>query len=117
MNIEIIREYCLSKKGVTESFPFDNTTLVFKVMDKMFLLASLNEPTHFNAKCDAEYAVELREKYEAVQPGWHMNKNYWNTVDYVSGLPDELILFLIDHSYNLVVAGLTKKVKVALEQM
>lgn len=117
MNIEILREYCLNKKGVTESFPFDQTTLVFKVMDKMFLLASLDEPTHFNAKCDPEYAIELREKYDDIKPGWHMNKKYWNTVDYVSGLPDELILNLIDHSYSLVVEGLSNKLKSALQQL
>jgi predicted DNA-binding protein (MmcQ/YjbR family) len=81
MNIEQIREYCLKKKGVTEEFPFDEETLVFKVMGKIFILASLDSiPLQFNLKCDPEKAIELREEYEAVQPGYHMNKRHWNTV-------------------------------------
>ena len=81
MNIEQIREYCLKKKGVTEEFPFDEETLVFKVMGKIFLLASLDSiPLQFNLKCKPEKAIELREEYEAVRPDYHMNKRHWNTI-------------------------------------
>ena len=97
-------------KGVTESFPFGEDTLVFKVMDKMFLLISISEPYQFNAKCDPEYAVELREKYDSIIPGYHMNKKHWNSVNYFE-LPDQLALSLIDHSYVLVKQSLTKKMK------
>jgi predicted DNA-binding protein (MmcQ/YjbR family) len=110
MNIEFIREYCLKMKGVTESFPFGEDTLVFKVMDKMFLLISISEPDQFNVKCDPEYAVELRENYDSIIPGYHMNKKHWNSVKYFE-LPDQLVLSLIDHSYVLVKQSLTKKIK------
>lgn len=115
MNIEIIRTYCLNKKGVTESFPFNADTLVFKVMEKMFLLTSLNNPNSINLKCEAEYAIELREKYDAIQPGFHMNKTLWNTVEIQTGLDDKFILDLIDHSYNQVVLGFSKKKRMELE--
>ncbi len=109
MNIEEIREHCISKKFVEETFPFDEDTLVFKVMGKMFLLISLSEANRFNAKCDPERCVELREQYSEIIPGWHMNKKMWNTV-YVDGsLPRKLILELIDHSYDEVVKGMPKK--------
>lgn len=109
MNIEEIREYCIAKEFVEETFPFDEDTLVFKVMGKMFLLISLNESNHFNVKCDPEYAVELRERYTEIIPGWHMNKTLWNTV-YVDGsLPKKLLMDLIDHSYAEVVKKLPKK--------
>ncbi len=117
MNIEIIRNYCLNKKGVTESFPFGHDTLVFKVMEKMFLLTSLNEPHTINLKCEAEYAIELREKYDAVQPGYHMNKVLWNTVEIATGLDDKFILELIDHSYNQVIMGFSKKKRAELENL
>lgn len=81
MNIETLREYCLLKKGVSEGFPFGETTLVFKVMNKIFLLVSLDaSPLQFNAKCDPDKAIELREQYDAIKPGYHMNKKHWNTV-------------------------------------
>jgi predicted DNA-binding protein (MmcQ/YjbR family) len=109
MNIEQIREYCLKKKGVTEEFPFDEETLVFKVMGKIFLLASLESfPLQINIKCDPEKAFELREEYEAVQPGYHMNKKHWNTIIIDGSVPVKQVFEWIDDSYNLVVAGLKK---------
>jgi len=110
MNIEEIRNYCLAKPGVTEGFPFDETTLVFKVMNKMFALTGLEgDPPFLNLKCDPDRAIELRGQYESVQPGWHMNKAQWNSVYFTGGIPRDLILELIDHSYDLVVARLKKK--------
>ncbi len=111
MNIEDIRDYCLSKEFVDEGFPFDNDTLVFKVMSKMFLLISLKEPNHFNVKCDPEKAVELREQFSEVVAGWHMNKTKWNTV-YVDGsLTRKQLIEMIDHSYDEVIKGLPKKLQ------
>ena len=112
MNVETIREYCLLKTGCSESFPFGEETLVFKVGDKIFALMGLNsEDPGINLKCDPEYAIELREQYEAILPGYHMNKKHWNTVKIAQGLSDSLIKELIDHSYNLVYKSLPKKVK------
>lgn len=109
MNIEQIREYCLKKKGITEEFPFDEETLVFKVVGKIFLLALLESiPLQINLKCDPEKAIELREEYEAVQPGYHMNKKHWNTIIIDGTVPAKKILEWIDDSYNLVVSGLKK---------
>lgn len=114
MNIEELRLYCLSKKGVTEDFPFDETTLVFKVMDKMFALTDLEGQFSVNLKCDPDKAIELREKHSAVQPGYHMNKKHWNTV-YVDGsVSEEQIKSWINDSYNLVVNKLTKAKKAEL---
>ena len=110
MDIESFHTYCLSKKGVEETFPFDEVTLVFKVMGKMFALTSLKaEVFRVNLKCDPEKALELREEYPAIIPGWHMNKKHWNTVYFEEGLEDALLIELIDHSYDLVVKGLKKK--------
>lgn len=111
MDVEQIREYCLKKKDATESLPFDDETLVFKVGGKMFCLLSLRPPYTINLKCEPEYAVELREKYEAITPGYHMNKKHWNTIDLNSNLTDWLICEWIDHSYELVRKGLPKKQK------
>lgn len=112
MNIEGIRSYCLQKNGVEESFPFDEDTLVFKVGGKIFLLLSLNsDPIQFNVKCDPEKAVELREEYSSVLPGYHMSKKHWNTIIYDGTARDVLIKEWIDHSYELVFSGLTKKIK------
>jgi len=109
INVEQIREHCLRKKGVTEEFPFDEETLVFKVMGKIFILASLDTiPLQVNLKCDPEKAIEFREEYEAVQPGYHMNKKHWNTVILDGSIPNRKILEWIDHSYDLVAAGLKK---------
>ena len=110
MNIEEFRTYCLSKKYVTECFPFDETTLVFKVADKMFALCGLDRhPTQVNLKCDPEKAIQLREDYEDVIEGFHMSKKHWNTITIEGSISKELIVELINHSYDLVVKGMTKK--------
>ena len=112
MDIETFRDYCLAKKHVTESFPFDNDTLVFKVAGKMFALASLEKhPLTVNLKCDPEKALELREQFEEIKPGYHMNKQHWNTVTTQGKLPQKFICELIDNSYNLIVQSLSKKQK------
>ena len=112
MNTEGIRSYCLQKNGVEESFPFDSSTLVFKVGGKIFLLMSLTSETlQFNIKCDPEKAVELREEYSCVLPGYHMSKKHWNTIVYDGTVRDSLIKEWIDHSYDLVFSGLSKKIK------
>ncbi len=111
MNIETLREYCLSKSHVQETFPFGEETLVFKVMDKIFLLAGLDEADRFNVKCDPEKAVSLREQYEEVQPGYHMNKTHWNTVFMNGRLRDNQLKEMIDHSYDLIVKSLSKNKK------
>ena len=111
MDLEKIRSYCLKKKGVTETLPFDEETPVYKVMGKMFLLSNLTPPVSINIKCDPELAVEFRERYEAVTPGFHMNKTHWNTVLLDGTVPDKYIFEWIDMSYNLVVASLPRKVR------
>lgn len=119
MNIEHFREYCISKKGVTESFPFGEETLVFKVMGKMFALTGLEtNPASANLKCDPERAIELREEYDGlIIPGYHMSKVHWNTVELERNIPQELVLELIDHSYDLVVKSLTKKLQAELASL
>lgn len=103
MNIEDIREYCLAKENVEESFPFDEDTLVFKVNGKMFLLLSLTDsPTQFNVKCDPEMAIQLRGEFDAVQPGYHMNKKHWNTIIVNGSLSKKMLQEQIDNSYALV---------------
>ena len=110
MDIETIREYCLAKKEVEEGFPFGETTLVFKVRGKIFLLTGLENPVlQFNVKCDPEQAIEWREQYDAVQPGYHMNKKMWNTVVVDGSIPGKIIRQMIDDSYRLVVESLPKK--------
>ena len=117
MNIEVFREYCLSKKGVTEGFPFDEKTLVFKVMGKMFALCGLEHvPSQANLKCDPDRAIELRESYDGIIEGWHMSKVHWNTV-FMEQLPPKLLTELIDHSYNLVISKFTKKLRAELEAL
>jgi len=111
MNIEEFREYCLSKPGVTEEFPFNETTLVFKVMGKMFALTNLDGEWSLALKCDPDKAIELREQYPAIQPGYHMSKVHWNTVYMDGSLSRDLILDLVDHSYQLVVDKLPAKLK------
>ena len=108
MDLEKVREYCLKKKGVTESLPFNEDSPVYKVMGRIFCIGNLNPPTSINLKCDPEKAVELREKYDDVQPGYHMNKMHWNTIFFASNIPDKLIYELIDDSYNLIVTKLPK---------
>lgn len=110
MNIETLREYCLAKKAAEEGFPFGESTIVFKVHGKIFLLAGLDAPTlQFNVKCDPERAIEWREQFSAVLPGYHMNKKLWNTVLVDGSIPAKLLREMIDDSYNLVVASLPKK--------
>jgi len=108
MNIEELREYCLLKKGVTECFPFDEVTLVFKVGGKMFALSNLDGEPSVNLKCDPEKAIELREQYSSIVPGYHMNKTHWNTVYMDSNIPNKLLKELIDLSYKLIVESLPK---------
>lgn len=109
MNIEEFRIYCLEKPAVTEEFPFGPETLVFKVAGKVFALTGLDEINFkVNLKCDPDYAIELRESYEEVKPGYHMNKKHWNTVDFEGSLPEELLRNLTNHSYELVVKSLPK---------
>lgn len=109
MNIEELRDYCLSKPGATEDFPFDETTLVFKVMDKLFALTDLEGDLSVNLKCTPEKAIELREQHSCVLPGYHMNKKHWNTVLVDGTVSDQQIREWIDHSYELVVEKLSKK--------
>jgi predicted DNA-binding protein (MmcQ/YjbR family) len=111
MNVEDIRLYCLEKRGVTESFPFDDTTLVFKVMGKMFALVNLDDDPRLNLKCDPEQAIILRAHYDSVIPGYHMNKQHWNTIILDEIIGDSLIMEWIDDSYTLIVESLPKKLK------
>lgn len=117
MHIEQIREYCLARPGTNESFPFNDTALVFKVLDKMYALASLDKiPLTLNLKCNPARALQLREQYPEVAPGYHMNKKHWNTITIEDHLEDELITEWIDHSYRLVVDKLPKKKRELLSQ-
>ena len=112
MTLDALRTYCLAKSGTTEETPFGPDVLVFKVMGKMFALTNMEEwPLEVNLKCDPERAIELREEYEAVQPGYHMNKKHWNTVVLNGSVSLPEIHAWIDHSYALVVQGLPKKVR------
>lgn len=113
MDIESIREYCLQKPYAIEEFPFDEVTLVFKVAGKMFACLPLDKPDMMVLKCDADYAIELRERYSAIEPAWHFNKKYWNQ-HIISALEDELLRSLIDHSYEEVVKKLPRKVRTEL---
>lgn len=117
MNIEEFRNYCLAKPGVTEEFPFGEDTLVFKVMGKMFALTDVELFESVNLKCDPEKAVELREKFLAVQPGYHMNKKHWNTVLMDGSINDRQFCQWIDHSYDLVVNSLPKKLQQELDTL
>ncbi|NWJ49633.1 MAG: MmcQ/YjbR family DNA-binding protein [Bacteroidetes bacterium] len=111
MNIELFREYCLMKKVTSESFPFGEDILVFKVAGKMFALISLSGSDRANLKCDPEKVISLREHYDCVKPGYHMNKKHWNTVYFTDEINDSLYFEWIDDSYNLVVTSLPNKVK------
>lgn len=119
MNIETFHTYCLSKKGVEETFPFGEETLVFKVMGKMFALTGLDaEEFTVNLKCDPARATDLREEFpDDIRPGYHMNKKHWNTVHFEGSLEETLLKELIDHSYELVVSSLPKKDRQAWEQL
>lgn len=116
MNVEELRLYCLSLKAVTEHFPFDEVTLVFKVKEKMFALIPLDNPTpQITLKCDPDKAIELREQYENIAPAWHFNKKHWNTVFISSEISTDFLKELIVHSYELVVSGLPKKIQTELQ--
>ncbi len=118
MHFEAIREFCLKKAGTSEEFPFDEKTLVFKVMGKMFALLPLQRsPPSINLKCDPEYALELRESHQGIIPGFHMNKKHWNTVLLEEDVDARLLANLIDHSYELVVNKLPKKLKTELNNL
>jgi predicted DNA-binding protein (MmcQ/YjbR family) len=116
MNIEHLRDYCLSLKGATEALPFDNKTLVFSVKGKMFCATDLDDYELINLKCDPEQAILLREKYPEVIPGYHMSKKHWNSVKTDGNIPDKLLEKWINDSYNLVVATLPKKVQKELNE-
>lgn len=111
MNVEKAREYCLSKKGATECLPFDDTSLVIKVMGKMFALIDLEGANTIMMKCDPEYALELRERYNAIDGAFHFNKKYWNQILFDGDADDKLIEHLIDHSYEEVLKKFTKKLR------
>jgi len=118
MNYEDLRDYCMSLKGVTESFPFDEFSLVMKVQGKMFALLPLDNPeTQIALKCDPERAIALREEFEAITPAYHFNKKHWNSVFVHPQISREFMCELIRHSYNLVVAGLPKILKEDLEKL
>ena len=110
MDLEHFREYCLAKPNVTEGTPFGPDVLVFKVSGKIFALTGLDDvPPRVNLKCDPERALDLRDRYEEVQPGYHMNKKHWNTVELVGRIPESELRGMIDHSYDLVAASLRKR--------
>lgn len=112
MDLEEFREYCLAKAGVNESTPFGEDVLVFKVAGKIFALASLDEvPSTANLKCDPDLALELRDRYEEVRPGYHMSKKHWNTIELEGRIPAVELRRMIDHSYELVVKSLPKKLR------
>jgi predicted DNA-binding protein (MmcQ/YjbR family) len=121
MNLQNYYEYCLSKKGVTEHFPFDEDTLVFKVGGKLFALASLSQwekgEPRVNLKCDPDKAQELRAQYNEIQPGYHMSKIHWNTIAVNQTVTDKMIYELIDHSYNLVFKSLPKKIQAEIIEL
>lgn len=121
MNLETYYEYCLSKIGVTEDFPFDEDTLVFKVGAKMFALSSLSQwekgQPSVNLKCDPDKAAELRAEYSAIQPGYHMSKIHWNTINVNQKVSDKMIKELIDHSYELIFKSLSKKIQTDITKL
>jgi predicted DNA-binding protein (MmcQ/YjbR family) len=111
MFLDDLRNHCIQKPGVSEGFPFDQKTLVFKVCGKMFALMDVEIFDSVNLKCDPEWARELRERFQAVRPGFHMNKTHWNTVFLFEDVNDKFLLELVDHSYHLVYASLPKKIR------
>ena len=117
MNVEDLRAYCLEKRGTTESFPFDAVTLVLKVSNKMFAIIPLERSNQIALKCNPERAMELREEWEEITAAYHMNKQHWNTVNCETGLSNKLLQELIDHSYNLIVKSLPKKIQAELESL
>jgi predicted DNA-binding protein (MmcQ/YjbR family) len=121
MNIEQLREYCIKKKAVTEEFPFDEQTLVFKVLGKMFVIAPLDKwekgEASITLKCDPDYTIELREQYESIYAGPYVSNKHWNSIAIYKGeLQSKFVLELIDHSYEMVLKGMTKKLRESLKQ-
>jgi len=114
MTFDTLLSFCLALPGTTESTPFDHTTMVFKVMGKMFCLADMEEFTSVNVKCEVEKAIDLRERYPEVLPGYHMNKQHWNTVVVNGGVSDQLVFEWIKDSYDLIVKSLPKKTQIEL---
>ena len=117
MDIERVRTYCLEKKACNESFPFDDTTLVFKVIDRIFAVVSLDYPNHVCLKCEPQYSIDLRERYDGIFGAPHFNKKHWNQVDFEKDVPDSLILSLIDHSYDEVLKKFTRKQKAQYDEL
>ncbi len=117
MYIDEFRDYCLAKPGVTEDTPFGPDTLVLKVMNKVFAITGIVEFEFINLKCDPERAADLREQYEGIRPGWHMNKTHWNSVFVDGSVPESLIRELIDHSYELIASSLSKKLREELSAL
>ena len=115
MNIESIRDYCLSLPATSEYFPFDETTLAFRVADKIFAMIDLEDTEWFVLKCDPDYAVELRESHPEITGAWHMNKKHWNQVAFSADVPDALFIRLVDHSYHLVVSKLPRRLREGLQ--
>lgn len=115
MTLDQLQAYCAKKAGVSWDTPFGPDVLVFRVAGKMFALAPINVFDTVNLKCDPERAIELRDRYEGIIPGFHMNKQHWNTIDVTGSVPQKLILELVDHSYDLVRASLPKKVREELQ--
>lgn len=111
MNVEEVRQFCIAKSGVTEGFPFDDTTLVLKVGGKIFVLLNLDGNPSLNLKCDPERAIDLRERFDDIIPGYHMNKKHWNTILLEGALTDNLVKEMINHSYELVYESLSRKEK------
>ncbi|MEY2924142.1 MAG: hypothetical protein RLZZ337_690 [Bacteroidota bacterium] len=116
MDIEFLREYCLQKAEVTEGTPFGPDVLVLKVCNKMFCLFSIDNFTSINLKCEPNKTIELRERYAGIRPGYHMHKKLWNTIDFGMDVDDKLVLDLVDHSYNEVVATLPKKDQIRIKE-
>jgi predicted DNA-binding protein (MmcQ/YjbR family) len=117
MNVEQVREYCLQKKAVQETFPFDDVSLVMKIMGKMFALIDLEEANSIALKCDPKRAIELREHYYGISEAFHFNKKYWNSVLFDADVNDTLIKALIDHSYEEVLQKFTKKLRAEYETL
>lgn len=117
MDIETVREYCLSKKGAEECMPFDDVNLVFKVMGKMFALINLSGSNILDVKCDPEYAIELREHHPGIEGAYHFNKKYWNQIDLNCVIDEKLIKHLIDHSYEEVIKKFTKKIRTEYDSL
>jgi predicted DNA-binding protein (MmcQ/YjbR family) len=109
MDIDILRQYCISKKNVTEEFPFDEETLVFKVSGKIFMLMNIKPPISISLKCEPEKAMELRERYDSIKPGYHMNKKHWNTIEIDGSISIKILYEMIDESYILVISKIPKK--------